>query len=288
MQEEGCGSINEAKEILRFQCPVCKEFQEEGKFVQHMTDVHKVMMMQCREPDCKMQVPTYRMVVHMKFHKSQSLDEPSLPVSDPDSVIRSKSKHRRLSRKQKGSAEQQKASLENLPQSPYLPATPRSASIPAEVLALLSGALQEEVTEESAEDDEIIDLESEKVATPALLTHAQTIANEAAKEAVAAPLYTCRDCGDNFFHTRERDKHRRSVHLSGLPKKVGKGIMCKECFKSFSKLADLSSHVTSVHQGLRYKCNVCNAVYKGRDSVEGHIMVEHSNDSIQNYSTIKM
>ena len=50
---------------------------------------------------------------------------------------------------------------------------------------------------------------------------------------------------------------------------------CNQCDKHFTKYSNLTRHIQSVHEGVKYACNQCNQQFSTQGSVRTHIQSIH-------------
>lgn len=56
-----------------------------------------------------------------------------------------------------------------------------------------------------------------------------------------------------------------------------KTVLCENCGRSFSKTANLNSHIEKVHKGLRWRCHICGQHQASKHSHMRHYQSQHDN-----------
>ena len=64
---------------------------------------------------------------------------------------------------------------------------------------------------------------------------------------------------------------------------------CNQCNKQFANQGNLTKHIKSVHEGVKYACNQCDKQYTDQSSLTKHIQSVHEGSSMLVISvTIKL
>ena len=84
--------------------------------------------------------------------------------------------------------------------------------------------------------------------------------------------YICTLCSKAFT-----DKYYLKSHISSVHDKVR--FKCDQCEKTFSKKLDINKHKKSFHEGRRFECNLCEKTFIAKISLKNHISKIHNGES---------
>ena len=81
--------------------------------------------------------------------------------------------------------------------------------------------------------------------------------------------YQCVKCSKVFGYPWSLYNHVRVKH------ECDGAFKCYYCTKVFSTIKNLRNHVLSIHEGVRYKCKICNRVLKCQSAYKSHLKAFH-------------
>lgn len=81
--------------------------------------------------------------------------------------------------------------------------------------------------------------------------------------------YQCLKCSKLFGYPWSLYNHVRVKH------ECDGAFKCYYCSKVFSTIKNLRNHVLSIHEGVRYKCKICNKVLKCQSAYKSHLKMFH-------------
>ena len=81
--------------------------------------------------------------------------------------------------------------------------------------------------------------------------------------------YQCLKCGKLFGYPWSLYNHVRVKH------ECDGAFKCYYCSKVFATIKCLRNHVLSIHEGVRYKCKICNKVLKCQSAYKSHLKMFH-------------
>lgn len=110
--------------------------------------------------------------------------------------------------------------------------------------------------------------------------------------------HQCQFCGKQFARKHTMEEHVNVQHLKvkkyqcvkclkvfGYPWSLYNHVRvkhecdgafkCYYCTKVFSTIKNLRNHVLSIHEGVRYKCKICNRVLKCQSAYKSHLKAFH-------------
>ena len=83
----------------------------------------------------------------------------------------------------------------------------------------------------------------------------------------------CDQCPTTFRNERNYRNHIQVVHVGLKNKKE-----CSTCGKKFQSLYHLKRHQQSVHEGLRFHCNLCERHFSDNRRLKNHIRDDHGSE----------
>lgn len=81
--------------------------------------------------------------------------------------------------------------------------------------------------------------------------------------------YQCLKCSKLFGYPWSLYNHVRVKH------ECDGAFKCYYCSKVFATIKHLRNHVLSIHEGVRYKCKICNKVLKCQSAYKSHLKMFH-------------
>ena len=93
--------------------------------------------------------------------------------------------------------------------------------------------------------------------------------------------FCCDICDLRFVNSTSLSKHIFDTHDQEKLPKEPKVVSCTYCNKTFSKAVNLKTHVTAVHEGIRYQCQSCDKTYTAKSNLDQHVRRIHQGLKIQ-------
>ena len=90
----------------------------------------------------------------------------------------------------------------------------------------------------------------------------------------------CEICNKTFSTEESVNNHKKNRHRGERRSERNICYQCGEVFEGFSARWSLGEHIDKVHNGERFKCQVCKKNFPRCDIMEKHYRAEHPNDTV--------